>query len=207
MAIDDELRAYLLESLDVHVRSGYGGEDDILESFEEQVRDELRDHPQAEIDAAVTRWLADMQRAIDEQRAREKTWTGRTHNDRIDTAFRRLTSRRIVALQDAGYTMSDGWSDVHEARGEVDGAWGAVFFHRQDVERGVHDEGLMLAFGAFVDGDRHEPESLRLARTVCEVLEAQRVATEWDGTLNSRISIPPFEWKKRRWTTPGRTAG
>jgi len=200
MPIEDRLRSYLRESLDVAARCGYGREDDVIERFEEQVRDELRDLDPPEHEAELGAFMAELGRALTEQRAREKTWGERTHNDRIDAAFAKLRARGVVALQDAGYTMSDGWEDVHEARGEVDDAWGAVFFHRQDVERGVRGEGLMLAYGAFVGGDEHEPESLRLAREVCEVLGAEGVPCEWNGSLSARIQLPPFEWHKRRWT-------
>lgn len=200
MALDESVCTHLKDSLDVAVRCGYGTEEDVLESFEEQVRDELRHAKiaEAEAKAELAAWMGELHRALADQREREQSWTDRTHNDRIDDAFAKLRARGIVALQDAGYTMSDGWSDVHEARDEVDGAWGAVFFHRQDVERGVEGAGLMLAYGAFVEGDEHDPESLRLGAEVCEVLTAEGVPTEWNGSLRSRIEILPFEWRRRR---------
>ncbi|MFO0636466.1 MAG: hypothetical protein U0168_26850 [Nannocystaceae bacterium] len=77
--------------------------------------------------------------------------------------------------------MSDGWEDVHDARARVPDAFGGAFFHRQDVERAVDGGELMLAFGAFAGGDEHEPQSLRLARLLCEVL-GSGVPTEWNGT-------------------------
>jgi len=200
MPVDDSLLSYLRESLDVAARCGYGREEYVVERFEEQVRDELHDLAPQEREAELATLRAELGRALTEQRAREETWGERTHNDRIDSAFAKLRVRGIVALEDAGYTMSEGWEDVHDARDEVDNAWGAVFFHRQDVERGVRGEGLLLAYGAFVDGDEHEPESLRVAREVCEVLGAEGVPTEWNGSLGSRVRIPPFEWCKRRWT-------
>ncbi|MCA9651609.1 MAG: hypothetical protein KC501_16955 [Myxococcales bacterium] len=200
MSTDERLHDYLRQSLDVAARCGYGREDDVIERFEEQVRDELHDQEPEAREAALATWMAELGRALTEQRAREQGWTEPTHNDRIDTAFAELRRRGIVALQDAGYTMSDGWEDVHEARRRVKGAWGATFFHRQDVERGVDGRGLMLAYGAFADGDEHEPQSLRLAREVCEVLEAHGVPTRWSGSLSARIEVLPFEWRKRRWT-------
>jgi len=200
----DDVREYIQESLDVAVRSGYGSVEDVLEQLEEQVRDEFREEDADTIDEEVQRWVELAHRELEAQRQIETTWVERTHNDRIDEAFTELRRRGIVALQDAGYTMSDGWDDVDEARADVDRAWGAVFFHRQDVERGVNNGGLLLAFGAFAEGARHEPESLRLARETCEVLAAHDVATEWNGTLGVRIAITPFEWRKRRWTrAPG----
>jgi len=208
MPIEDRTREYLEQSIDVAVRCGYGSERRVLERVEEQVRDELAYGSAklegAQLDAEVERFLQKTRNELVAHRQLEQTWTERTVNDCIDAAFAALEDEGIVALQDAGYTMSDGWSDVHEARDEVDGAWGAVFFHRQDVERGVEGGGLMLAFGAFADGDTHEAESLRLAARACEVLGAHGVDTQWSGSIKARVEIKPFEWRKRRWTTAPR---
>ncbi len=198
MATHDRIREHITRTLDVAVRSGYGDLEQIREDLHEQVRDEFRKEPADTIAAELARFDAVLERHWAEQLEAEVTWPARTINDRIDAAFLSLEQRGIVALQDAGYTMSDGWDDIHEAAREVDGAWGGVFFHRQDVERAVDGDGLMLAFGAFASGDDHEPESLRLAREVCEVLEQCGVPTDWDGTIRKRINIPPFAWQRRR---------
>ena len=181
------------------MRSGYGTLDEVRERLVEQVRDEFRLEEPETIANEVTHFEAMLERAWRDQQQAEASWPENTTNDRLDAAFEALRERGIVALQDAGYTMSDGWEDIHDARRDVEGAWGGVFFHRQDVEGAVDGQGLMLAFGAFAKGDDHEPESLRLAREVCAVLGQHDVATEWDGTLGKRISIPPFDWRKRRW--------
>jgi predicted amidohydrolase YtcJ len=200
MANLDHQLSYLREQIDIQVRAGFDNDWDVLIQVEDQVRDELRDTDGAEVEGL----LAETRQRLADQRQRETTWTELTMNDRIDRAFMELNQRGIVALQDAGYTMSDGWEDIAEAQREQPGAWGGTFCHRQDVERGVRGEGLMLTFGAFAADDRHEPESLRLAREVCSTLEQHGVATAWDGTLAKRIQILPFEWRKRRSTAPPR---
>lgn len=197
----ERIRQHIASSLDVDVRSGYRTDAKILERLDEQVRDEFRKSPAPERDAEAKRWREEALRQLAAHRELEATWTETTHNDRIDAAFAELRSKGIVALQDAGYTMSDGWEDVHDARARVGDAWGATFFHRQDVERAVDGGGLMLAYGAFVRGEQHEPESLRVAQLVCDVLAAHGVPTTWDGTIRQRVHVSPFEWRKRRWTT------
>ena len=195
---DDSIREHIAFTLDVAVRSGYGSKDEIHADLVEQVCDEFRERDTDTIAAEVARFEAALDRQWEAQLEAEAGWEPATVNDRLDAAFDELSRRGIVALQDAGYTMSDGWEDVHDAAREIDGAWGGVFFHRQDVERAVDGGGLLLAFGAFVVGSEHEPESLRLAREVCVVLTAHDIATEWDGTLEQRIAIPPFAWQRRR---------
>jgi len=66
-----------------------------------------------------------------------------TVNDRIRRAFAELNKRGIVALQNAGMTMSDGWEDANETA--TSSTRGATFYHRQDLERAMHGEGLLLA--------------------------------------------------------------
>jgi hypothetical protein len=71
---------------------------------------------------------------------------------------------------------------------------GGCFYHFQDLERAVHDKGLLLGFGTFgeragrVDADR------ALAAEIVEVLCAHGVPASWDGDPAKRIAIAPFPW-------------
>jgi len=62
-------------------------------------------------------------------------------------------------------------------------------------------EGLLLTFGAYEeDESKREAASLAVARDICETLARHGVKTEWNGSIDQRIEIAPFEWRKRRWT-------
>ena len=198
VAISDEMREYVEGWIDLQVRAGYDELEDLQDNLAELLDDELPEAPAEEAEAFRTR----LDQGYAAQLRAEASWTQPTTNDRISAAFAELCNRGVVALEDAGTTMSDGWSDVHDARDTIPDAWAATFFHRQDVERGVEGDGLMLAFGAFVDGDQHEPESLRAAGLVREVLRRHGVDTAWSGTLDRRIELLPFEWRKRRSDAP-----
>lgn len=134
-----------------------------------------------------------------EQREREASWSEPTSNDALDMAFMELDALGIVALQNAGYTMSDGWSDANEVASGMDPApRGATFYHGQDLERGVAGEGLQLAFGAYgAEPNDHDAASVAIAREVCTILAKHGLQSEWDETVNQRIRILPFEWKRR----------
>jgi hypothetical protein len=198
--VDPRLRAHLSEQLRIDVRSGFYDEDEILERTRERIQDEVDDAGGA-LDRELT---AEARRLIAEQRAVEATWTSPTTNDAIDRAFAELDAAGIVTLQNAGYTMSDGWSDVNDIASDRadEGATprGATFYHGQDLERGVDGQGLMLAFGSYAGGEEHEQASLAVAREICDVLARHGVKATWKGTIGARIAIEPFDWRKRQWS-------
>lgn len=198
----DESRKHLLDRVEIAVRGGFEDEEDLLDGMEQWVEDEL-----GEADGALAEeLLARAKKLLQEQRVLEAGWQEPTLNDAIDSAFEELNQNGIVALENAGYTMSEGWSDVNEVASYQDTPpRGAVFYHGQDLERGVAGEGLMLAFGAYEQDDaKHEAASLAIAREVCDTLARHGVKTEWNGSVDARIRIPPFEWRKRRWTEVAR---
>ncbi|UGQ13146.1 hypothetical protein LO772_05880 [Yinghuangia sp. ASG 101] len=81
---------------------------------------------------------------------------------------------------------------------------GAVFYHGQDLARAVRGDGLYLTFGAFSLPGRsradHDEASVAVGRTVRDVLARHGVAVTWDETVAQRILVPPFTWRRRRWT-------
>ena len=190
----DEVERHLLHALETRVRAGYESGEVVEQRFLEQVSDELGIGPG---DAGWRVWCDRVGAAVAEQRAREAAWVGPSTNDAIQIAFADLGMQRIIALENAGFSVSSGWEEVADARGGAPDAWGATFFHEQDVERAVWGEGLFLAFGAFARGEAHGAESLRLAAVVRSTLARHGVATAWHGTIRSRIHIEPFEWRRR----------
>ncbi|WTX00026.1 hypothetical protein OG216_44730 [Streptomycetaceae bacterium NBC_01309] len=239
-ALDPDDRAYLMRHLVAQVLGGFRPEEWILDELDDlvmttiDVDDDVAEVLVGELDVYVRALLA-------QERALEATWRDATANDLIDRAFAELPRQRIVALQNAGNTQSDCWSDAQEAAAELagelrdadeederdeaddlndedgedddaygDSEWapvlGAVFYHSQDLARAVHGEGLYLGFGAF--SERDEDPSAVDARSVAvggiarDVLARHGVPVEWDGTVEQRLFVPPFNWRRRRWTQP-----
>jgi hypothetical protein len=126
----------------------------------------------------------------------EKSWPAVTDCDRLDSAFAAMNAAGVIALQNAGYTMSDGEGDVGEVlhtRGR-DHVRGYCFYHGQDLDRAVAGDGLMLAFGD-LDGD--EKQKSAIGQVIKELLERNGFAVEWDGDPERRIAIPRIDWKRR----------
>jgi len=126
----------------------------------------------------------------------ERGWPACTDCDRLDQAFRALDSIGVLALQNAGYTMSDGHSDAAEALAEKGrkSYFGYCFYHGQDLERAVDGGGLTIAFN-HLEGD--VPDKHKVGATVVAELERAGFKCDWNGDVNIRISIAEFDWKKR----------
>src|SRR5262245_22333096 len=187
MPLSDET----LEAIADTVRGGFEDRDSILEIFLEE-----RYEP-GELDAAEVEKAVDA--AIAAHEASKATWSEVTDCDRLDQAFAALERRNVIALQNAGYTQSDGYSDFCEALDDSPDPSkiiGYCFFHEQDLERAVSGEGLMLAFGPTSPEDE-EVEGPKVGRIIVEELERAGLRTEWDGTFAQRINVPKIVWQRR----------
>jgi hypothetical protein len=192
------VRAYLKKWIEVAVKGGFEAKRQLLSDIRERVQDELG----APDDALCKELRVHAEALFEKQRVAEEKWTRRTTNDAIDSAFAALNRAGIVALQNAGYTMSDGWEDVNGlARKKPTRPRGATFYHGQDLERGVAGEGLWLAYGAYEDdAKKHDAASVAIGRAIVDQLARFGVETAWDGTVDQRIAIRPFRWRRRRFT-------
>lgn len=117
---------------------------------------------------------------------------------RLRAAFRDLAKLGIVALENAGYTQSDGWSDANEIATKLDAEGqrprAAVFYHGQDTARGKCGEGLFLTFGSYA-AKNADKDSVAVGHLIVEVLKANGFDPEWDGTRHTRIHTGKFPWR------------
>jgi predicted DNA-binding WGR domain protein len=118
---------------------------------------------------------------------------------RLAAAFADLNADGIVALQNVGYTMSDGWSDTNEAASEVANRGprprGACFYHQQDFERGKRGEGLSLAFGSYKEGHGRDAATIEIGKEIVATLKRYGFAPKWNQTVDQRIHTGKFPWK------------
>ena len=186
-------RDYVQQRLALLIQSGFHSAEEALELLDDAI-EELEAPP------VWRKWMTKFAAELEQrQREREREWSERTTNDRLDAVFAELDGGRFVALQNAGYTMSEGWEDVHEHRARSGKTKiGAVFYHGQDLERGVAGEGLLLAYGTF-DGDDPEGD-VKVGREICEVFAGHGFELEWNGDPNQRLRVRPFAWQRRYFT-------
>lgn len=184
------IASHVVDRLRTHVLGGFVATDEWQPVLDDLA--ELEGNPPG------LRGQLDHQLVIERRLARERPRPTPCINDGIDAAFAALDrERQLVALQNAGYTQSDAWSDVNAvaARRRRLGqrVVGGCFYHFQDLERAVRGHGLMIGFGAYADAARDDA-SHAIGTTIVEVLRGHGVPTTWDGRIEQRIQIDPFEW-------------
>lgn len=135
------------------------------------------------------------------KRSTEAGWPQTTDCDRLDRVFARLHVLGICALQCTGDSLRDGVRCVGEALDASgvaqDRYKGFCFFHTQDIDRALDDEGLFLAFGP-IDSDSVEDEDeIAIGQTICEALREAGLEPDWNGSGAVRIGLPRFCWQRR----------
>jgi hypothetical protein len=178
---------YILENIRTWVWSGFYSP--------EEVDEFIGDLLEGDADEKMLR--AAVLPEFEKKATAEASWPARTDCDRLDEAFAELNAAGIIALHNAGYTMSDGHEDVGEElhrRGRT-GIRGYCFYHGQDLERAVRGEGLTLAFG---DLDAEDDQKVVIGREVKQALERAGLSAKWNGDPGTRIEVPNLDWKRRR---------
>ena len=180
-----------IDEIAAYVRSGFYDRERIMEVFCEEM------YGPGELDAE------EVSAAIDEEFAKweseKRTWPSVTDCDRLDQAFAAMNERGVVALQNAGYTQSDGYEDfcqAYEDHPDKSSVIGYCFYHGQDLERAVAGGGLLLAFGP-VDPKQEGTQGPEIGRIVREELERAGLKVQWDGTFSQRIFVPDLAWQRR----------
>ncbi|KQO25615.1 hypothetical protein ASF11_18840 [Acidovorax sp. Leaf76] len=173
------------------IRGGFEDRHRIIEILTEEM------YEPGELDAA------ELEHALDAAiRAHEESkidWPAITDCDRLDATFDALVQRGIIALQNAGYTQSDGYDDViseHQEAADPDRFFGYCFFHGQDLARAIEGGGLFLAFGP-LEASKEDIEGPRVGELVAEELRRAGFEVRWNGSFQQRIHVPAFDWKRR----------
>ena len=181
---DDE--RYLADQIGIWVWSGFFDRD--------EVNGFLDDVLEGDVDESMLRTL--IEEEFQRKAAEEKHWPPCTDCDRLDDVFRDLNGALIIALQNAGYTASDGHDDVGEIHAkQPHGTYkGYCFYHGQDLERAVAGEGLFFAFGDMKDTDAGK---IAIAATIIATLERHGFVVEWNGSVQTRIRVPKINWQRR----------
>jgi hypothetical protein len=112
----------------------------------------------------------------------------RAAQERIGAVFDALSDAGIVALQDAGYTQEDGFSDCseeyHDRGGAGAGLHGFCFYTKQDAGRAKRTSQLAVAFWGAPEGGPHDME--RVGTMVVDAFRQRGIDVDWDGSGSTR---------------------
>jgi len=182
----NETEQYILNAIKVWVWSGFYSPDEVQDMIGDILEDAADEN---KVRGAVAP-------EFEKKAIAEISWPQITDCDRLDEAFSDLNDSGVIGLQNAGYTMSDGISDVSEELEYRDrsGVKGYCFYHGQDLERAVEGGGLMLAFGDIKDTDEGKRA---VGGLVAEALSKVGFEVDWNGDPEKRISVPKLDWKRR----------
>jgi hypothetical protein len=185
------LDAEAREQISIIVKSGFEDRTHMIEIVSQEMYEPGELDP-AEVGVAIDQ-------AIAEKEQTKKTWPAVTDNDRLDKVFAALNASGIIALQNAGFTPEDGYEDFREALGQASDVGrirGYCYFDNQDTEGAVAGDGLTLSFGP-TDPKLEETQGVAIGQEVRDLLVKEGLNVVWNGSYKSRISITPFDWKKR----------
>ncbi|KUJ62813.1 hypothetical protein AR687_05285 [Flavobacteriaceae bacterium CRH] len=190
-----ENEAFIYESIFNQVRMGFLSLDEIQENIIEEIEDnEFEDEISEE-------WAFDkIREEYQKLLAESKQWKSPTDTERLIKAFDELCDENIIALHNAGFTTSDGESEVVEVETELREneveSDGYCFYHEQDLARAVavEDPGLFIAFQK-VDNEDAET-TIEVGKKVAEVLRNNGFDVNWNESPKTKIEIPGFRWQK-----------
>ena len=187
----DEQQEEALDSIRYHVWSGLYNAEEVFGIVDEDVFGS---------DMENNGWLhRAIRREFGRKRTAEREWPEVTDCDRLDRAFETMRGLEILARHRCGLTQQDGLEVVEslheEASGEDLSLAGYCFYTLQDMEGAMWGErGLWLAFGSF---SKTNEDGERIGGWIRDEFMRSGFEVSWDGTINSRILLAGFRWRRR----------
>ena len=215
-SLPEALLAELRERATRDVAAGFDTDEDIADSLALWAIDELgheRAQPQPggpppsaagalseeETDALIESARRATAAAVEAHQLAQAGWPIPTDCDRLDRAFRALSSAGICARQHFTCCQTCGHGEIGDEL--APGDRGYVFYHWQDTEAAVDGAGLYLAYGALADGN---DAAEAIGREIVAAVAREGLVIEWDGSVNTRIHVQ-LDWKRRRRASGDRT--
>jgi len=190
----NEDQAYIHESIINQVKMGFWSIPEIEEAIVEEITDN-----QMEADVPVDWAISTIKSSFAQHQKESQDWTHPTDTERLVEAFDALAQQNIIALHNAGYTTSDGESEVVEVelklREKNIQSVGYCFYHEQDLAHAIDpgEPSLMLAFQKV--NNTEESVTLAVGRIVVKALEQAGLQVNWTEDVHTKIELPNFKWQ------------
>jgi hypothetical protein len=191
LKMSDELKEEALAQIEMDVLFGFESKEELSDGICDMFCDE------EDVDEE---WLRQVvAQKIGEHKIDSLTWPQPTDFEKLVKAFDALILQKIVCLHKAGNTKQNAISDCEETVEKLSEAGikatGYCFYHAQDLERAVDPEiqSLFLGFDSVSQNDDH---TIKVGRTIVQILQESGFEVVWNGTVEKRIEIKNMIWQK-----------
>lgn len=192
-----------LEELATHIRQGlaegFQSPEAVCEQAVEIVCDE---HDEPDLANAARAVLAKL---LAERKNEQRSWPAVTDCDKLDAAFEQLNAMGIMARHHWTCCSNCAAAEMPDEFHRLGGKWqgvpiiGYAYYHQQGSESAVDGAGVYLGFGSTErapSAEVYKERSLRVARTVREVLESHGLKVTWNGTYGEKPHVA-MRWQRR----------
>ena len=183
--MNQELADEINHEIQLLIKSGFYSDEDIFEIIddefiEENIKEDL-----------ILELLSQNKEKIGEINEDSDDFTS------LKNAFLDLTKENIISIHNAGYDIEEGIQDAFELfvhlRNNKYSPVGFCFYSFEDIENLLEEGNLSIAFGDF---EYDEEKGLKIAETIAKCLKDYDFEILWDGSVDERIVIKGFDWKK-----------
>lgn len=189
MVYEEGLTEDLQEALNFLVNSGYYDEEAIAEYSQEAISEIFDDYKLPEPSVAEIAKIIVNAQGVN---------SGSDFYTRIRKVFDQLNQEGIIAIDYAGFDISEGHDEVgivfNFMKENNLPRVGYCFFHQQDIERCMGKKaGLFLAFHSMSGDDK---KAVEVGQRIVTLLKQENFTVNWDGSFEQRIEIKDFLWDK-----------
>ena len=188
--MNQEIKNEALEQLKKDILFGFENRDELFESIRELFYDE-NDFDEE--------WLqVEIENRLQKHADNSENWQHPTDFERLVEVFDQLNKEKIVSLHMAGHTRQDAEGDCMDIIDELKEigiiANGYCYYHSQDLERAIDENGML--FIGYDSVDQNNEVAMEIANRIVSLLKAYGFNVKWNGSLDTRIEITKIDWKK-----------
>lgn len=183
--MDKELIDEINYEIQLLIKSGFYDEDEILEIIDDEFIEENLSQD------LISKLLLENKETLEEISEDSEDFTN------LKNAFLDLTKENIISIHNAGYDIEEGIQDSFELfthlRNNKFTPIGFCFYTFEDIENVLEENDLAIAFGDF---EYDEKKGLEIAKRIVAVLKDYGFDIDWNESVDERILIKGFDWKK-----------
>ena len=183
--MDKELIDEINYEIQLLIKSGFYGEDEILEIIDDEFIEENISQD------LISKLFLENKETIEEINEDSDDFTN------LKNAFLDLTKENIISIHNAGYDIEEGIQDSFELFTHLINnkfsPIGFCFYTFEDIENVLEENDLAIAFGDF---EYDEKKGLEIAKKIVAVLKDYGFEIDWNESVDERIIIKGFDWKK-----------